>query len=87
MAAGDDTPRPISLFYSYSHKDEDSGLYLKALVSHVEYKGSQKPHESAYPIQLIQSISRSIHAERQAYVMDRKGSMPQWHPSMAFKAG
>ncbi|MBX3517975.1 MAG: SUMF1/EgtB/PvdO family nonheme iron enzyme [Rhodospirillales bacterium] len=23
MAAGDDTPRPISLFYSYSHRDED----------------------------------------------------------------
>lgn len=77
-----------SLTCTYSHKDDVSGLYRKAHVVDEGCYGPKTAPWSPYPGRaLIQSISRSIHAERQAYVMDRKGTMPQWHPSMAFKAG
>ena len=39
MAAGDDAPRPISLFYSYSHKDEDLRSELAAHLVPLERSG------------------------------------------------
>ncbi|SUS04851.1 putative Serine threonine-protein kinase pkn1 [Candidatus Defluviicoccus seviourii] len=39
MAAGDDEPRPISLFYSYSHKDEDLRQKLQEHLAVLRWDG------------------------------------------------
>ena len=78
MAAGGDTPRPISLFYSYSHEDEPLLVRLKAVPKDGRAVTAWPNEDAAFEdvAARIEALVERIRAERAAAAAPHPSPLP-----------